>query len=102
MSEKSGRLASYLSHIDQAIERIAAYLDGTSQGDFLRDTLLQDAVIRNLEIVGEASRNIVRHHPDFAEAHPELPLQSAYGNAQHPGPRLFRGGSWHCLGYDQT
>lgn len=78
MSEKSGRLADYLSHIQQAIERISTYLDGVSRDDFVADTLLQDAVIRNLEIVGEASRNIVRHHPEFAEKHQELPLQSAY------------------------
>lgn len=78
MNEKSGRLASYLSHIEQAIERISAYLDDVSRDAFVGETLLQDAVIRNLEIVGEASRNILRHHPDFAERHPELPLQSAY------------------------
>ena len=35
-------------------------------------------MIRNLEIVGEASRNILKHHPDFAASHPQLPLQSAY------------------------
>ena len=78
MMEKSGRLASYLSHIAQAIERIANYLDNVSVDTFTSDTLLQDAVIRNLEIVGEASRNILRHHPEFAEKHPELPLQNAY------------------------
>lgn len=78
MNEKSGRLAGYLAHITQAIERIAAYLDGVSRDAFVTDTLLQDAVIRNLEIVGEASRNILRHYPDFAGQHPELPLQSAY------------------------
>ena len=71
MMEKSGRLASYLSHIAQAIERIANYLDNVSVDTFTSDTLLQDAVIRNLEIVGEASRNILRHHPEFAEKHPE-------------------------------
>ncbi len=38
----------------------------------------QDAVLRNLEIVGEACRNIQRDCPEFAEAHPELPLSAAY------------------------
>lgn len=78
MSEKSGRLVSYLSHIAQAIERISIYLDDVPRDAFIADTLLQDAVIRNLEIIGEASRNILRHHPDFASEHPELPLESAY------------------------
>jgi uncharacterized protein with HEPN domain len=35
-------------------------------------------VVRNFEIIGEASRNIERHHPEFAAAHPELPLAIAY------------------------
>jgi uncharacterized protein with HEPN domain len=40
--------------------------------------LVQDAVIRNFEIIGEASNNIEKHYPDFAVAHPELPLSFAY------------------------
>ena len=40
--------------------------------------MVQDAVIRNLEIIGEASRNIERVAPQFVAAHPELPLTYAY------------------------
>ena len=78
MSDKSSRISGYLSHIVQAIERIALYLEGVEKERFLQDTLRQDAVIRNLEIVGEASRNILRADADFPARHPELPLQSAY------------------------
>jgi uncharacterized protein with HEPN domain len=39
---------------------------------------VQDAVIRNLEIVGEASNSIERRYPEFVAAHPELPLAIAY------------------------
>ena len=39
---------------------------------------MQDAVIRNFEVIGEASRNIERHYPEFATSHTELPLASAY------------------------
>jgi hypothetical protein len=35
MIEKSGRLAGYLSHIAQAIERVAAYLEGVSHEAFV-------------------------------------------------------------------
>lgn len=38
----------------------------------------QDAVIRNIEIIGEASHNIERDYPEFAAAHPNLPLAFAY------------------------
>ena len=40
--------------------------------------IAQDAVIRNLEIIGEASHNIETQFPEFAADHPELPLSFAY------------------------
>ncbi|MCC8463954.1 PAAR domain-containing protein [Photorhabdus bodei] len=45
---------------------------------FLNNRLVQDAVIRNFEIIGEASNNIGKHYPNFAVANPELPLSFAY------------------------
>jgi uncharacterized protein with HEPN domain len=45
---------------------------------FLTNRLVQDAVIRNFEIIGEASHNIETHYPEFAAEHPELPLAFAY------------------------
>ncbi|WP_413898271.1 DUF86 domain-containing protein [Rhodoferax sp.] len=45
---------------------------------FLLDEKTQDAVIRNFEIIGEASNNIRRHHPEFVIRHPEVPLNFAY------------------------
>jgi len=45
---------------------------------FLQNEMAQDAVIRNVEIIGEASHNIEQHHPEFAVEHPELPLAFAY------------------------
>ena len=35
-------------------------------------------MLRNFEVIGEASRNIERDCPDFAAAHPDLPLSFAY------------------------
>jgi uncharacterized protein with HEPN domain len=78
MSRNQQRLADYLEHIVKAIERIERYTRGMDQGMFLNNQLVQDGVIRNLEIIGEASHNIEVHHPEFAAAHPELPLAFAY------------------------
>jgi uncharacterized protein with HEPN domain len=78
MSGGESRLQDYLEHIRQAMRRIEGYVENVTQDAFLQNQLLQDAVIRNLEIIGEASRNIARHNPEFTSAHPELPLQSAY------------------------
>lgn len=70
---KSGpsRLEDYLGHILQAVERIQAYVEDMDETAFLSDIKTQDAVIRNFEVMGEATRNIERHHRTFADAHPE-------------------------------
>lgn len=78
MSCDSQRLADYLSHILEAVERIASYTKDMDESAFLNDRMVQDAVLRNLEVMGEASNNIEKRFPEFAQAHPELPLASAY------------------------
>lgn len=72
------RLVDYLAHILEAIDRIDRYTENMVEETFLENQLVQDAVIRNFEIIGEASHNIETHHPEFAAAHPELPLAFAY------------------------
>ena len=78
MSRDPQRLADYLAHILEAIERIGQYTKGMTEPAFLENRLVQDAVIRNFEIIGEASNNIEKHYLEFAQAHPELPLAFAY------------------------
>ena len=72
------RLVDYLGHILQSIERIERYTENMDEMAFLDDEMAQDAVIRNFEILGEASHNIEVNFPEFAQAHPELPLAFAY------------------------
>lgn len=78
MSRNEQRLMDYLAHILEAIERIDCYTEDMSEMAFLENQMAQDAVIRNFEIIGEASHNIETHYPEFAVAHLELPLASAY------------------------
>lgn len=78
MSRDLQRLPAYLAHILEAIERIDRYTEDMVEQAFLDNQLVQDAVIRNFEIIGEASNNIEKHYPEFAAAHPELPLAFAY------------------------
>jgi uncharacterized protein with HEPN domain len=72
------RLRDYLGHILEAIERIGRYTADLDEAAFTQNSLVQDAVVRNFEIIGEASRNISKRYPDFASAHPGLPLAVAY------------------------
>ncbi len=78
MSRDHDRLADYLDHVLQSISRIERYVGAIREEDFMRNELIQDAVIRNFEIIGEASHNIEIRFPEFAAAHSELPLAFAY------------------------
>jgi uncharacterized protein with HEPN domain len=71
-------LADFLDHILESIVQIEKYIEDLAEMGFLANRLVQDAVIRNLEIIGEASHNVETKYPDFAKAHPELPLAVAY------------------------
>ena len=50
----------YLRHILDAISRIDEYLHGIDEEKFYQHYLVQDGVIRQLEIIGEASKRISR------------------------------------------
>lgn len=78
MKHAQRRLHDYLADILQAQARIEEYIRPLDVGDFLMSHLVQDAVVRNFEIIGEASKHILQRFPDFVAAHPELPLAVAY------------------------
>ena len=48
----------YLDDILEAIDRIHEYVQGIDAGVFSSDKKTQDAVIRNLEVIGEAASNL--------------------------------------------
>jgi uncharacterized protein with HEPN domain len=68
------RAEDYLEHIVEAIDRVTEYLrDIHDFGGFQRDARTQDAVVRNLMIVGEAANQLGALSPGFVASHPELP-----------------------------
>ena len=75
---KTLRVADYLGHILKAIERINRYTADMDAVSFLNSELVQDAVIRNIEIIGEASNNVLRVAPAFAAQHDDIPWQVMY------------------------
>ena len=48
----------YIDDICEAVERIASYAGNLSRDEFMNDVRTIDAVIRNLEILGEAAKHI--------------------------------------------
>jgi uncharacterized protein with HEPN domain len=77
--EKALRVRDYLGHIVDAAKRIGTYTAGMTRDQFLASTLVQDAVIRNLEVIGEAARNIELADPGFPAQHPDIAWSSMQG-----------------------
>ncbi|WP_321869555.1 HepT-like ribonuclease domain-containing protein [Burkholderia ubonensis] len=73
MKGKEQRLPDYLGHMVEAIDRIETYVGAMNKAGFVANTLVIDAVIRNIEVIGEASNKVRKHHRAFADAHPEVP-----------------------------
>ncbi|RKY19587.1 MAG: hypothetical protein DRP63_00345 [Planctomycetota bacterium] len=68
MSERDWRL--FLQDILYCIDKIRKYIGDMSQEEFLKDTKTQDAVVRNLEVIGEAAKNVP---PEVHEKYPNIP-----------------------------
>lgn len=48
----------YLIHISECIERIQSYVGRSDKQDFMDSTFLQDAVIRNLQVLAESTQRL--------------------------------------------
>ena len=66
----------YLRHIRDAIAAIEEYASGVAFDAFSRNRLLQDGVIRELEIIGEAAKNV---SAEFREANSDVPWRDIAG-----------------------
>jgi len=68
------RVGDYLGHMAEAITRATSYVEQLQGIEaFRQNPLVQDGVVRNIEIIGEAANHIARMAPDFIAQHPELP-----------------------------
>lgn len=65
----------YLTHIAECINNIESFIPN-GRTDYFSSKLIQDAVIRNLEIIGEATKRISK---DFREQHSFVPWRKMAG-----------------------
>jgi uncharacterized protein with HEPN domain len=65
-----------LKDILESMNRIDTYIFGVDYDSFLNNQMLIDAVIRNLEIIGEAARNVT---DELRNNYPELPWRNMIG-----------------------
>jgi uncharacterized protein with HEPN domain len=66
----------YLQHILDAVLRIESYLEDVDRSDFDRSSLVQDAVIRQLQIIGEASKRLSE---EFKDSRSDIPWRKVAG-----------------------
>lgn len=75
MSEKR-EVNVFLNDIFESIEKIGEYVDSITETEFEESTEKQDAVIRRLEIIGEAAKHIPA---EIREKHTEVPWRKMTG-----------------------
>lgn len=66
----------YLQHILDASETIERYLISLSEEQFQQETLYQDAIIRQLEVIGEAVKQLSE---ELCSRYPQIPWRSIAG-----------------------
>lgn len=59
----------YLIHIKESIDKIESYVAGLDFAAFSQNTLVQDAVLRNLQVLAESTQRL---SDDFKSLHPEI------------------------------
>ena len=85
MAEPSNRDAALLLDMLLAARDAASFVAGMDEAAFQASRLHQNAVIRSLEVIGEAAGKV---SPAMQAAHPEIPWRAVTGLAPSVDPRL--------------
>ena len=59
----------YLIHLSESIDKIESYIGGLDFASFMQNLLVQDAVLRNLQVLAESTQRLSE---DFKTRHPEI------------------------------
>jgi len=76
-----------LEDILESINRIETYVKGVTRADFERDTEKQDALVRRLEIIGQAVKGLPQNLRDL---HPQVPWRQIAGARDILAHEYFR------------
>jgi Uncharacterized conserved protein len=76
-----------IAHITEQCERIIKITENCALDEFKKNTTYQDAVTRNIEIIGEAAGNLSQ---EFARSHPEIEIADMTGMRNFLAHQYFR------------
>ena len=79
MNKEDLTAKDFLQHILEATDRVLSYTKGMDRKEFSANTMVQDAVIRNVETIGEASNNLLEVAPDIGDRYPSIPFVQIRG-----------------------
>ncbi|WP_208596341.1 HepT-like ribonuclease domain-containing protein [Desulfovermiculus halophilus] len=85
----------YLQDILTSIEESLEFTEGMTFDAFSQDRKTINAVVRSLEVLGEATKRIPENLRSQA---PSIPWKYMAGMRDNPHPRILRSGSWHRVG----
>jgi len=77
-ADKKRRVDISLQDMRDSSDAIADYLRDITEAEFRQDPMRQDAVIRRLEVIGEAAGRIMKADRQFEDTLSEIPLRDAY------------------------
>ncbi|MDR5770600.1 DUF86 domain-containing protein [Caballeronia sp. LZ002] len=73
------RLTDYIDHLLDASRTARGYVQKLSKADFVANRMVQQAVILNLIVIGEAAVQIETEFPDFAKSNATVPWKKLRG-----------------------
>ena len=91
MSERQDAL--WISDIKEAVARVEAYTEGMAYSEFLADKKTQDAVVRNIGIMGEAAKKV---SAEFKRKHKDIAWKAIAGTRNKVVHEYF-GVNWSIL-----
>ena len=97
MSKRTDK--EFVLDMKKACERIMKYTEGLTYEKFCGNSLVQEAEVRNIEILGEAAKNI---RDEFKEKHSEIEWREISNNKRQNNSFLFWCGPFNYMGYFQN
>ncbi len=66
----------FIQHILESIELIESFSSSTTKAEFFKNKMMQSAIIRQIEVIGEAVKNLPK---DFTSKYPTVPWKDVVG-----------------------